>query len=128
MVTELTSGIGSDTGNIVGLNVQPTYFINHYWQVVSRYQLALSNNAEGLRPQRRYEREVDMPEGERYQAVYLGLDHYIAKHRLKLMTGLEYANMNGEHAWTASTMFRFHFGPHSGGAFPMNQILPLDYD
>lgn len=128
LVTELTGGIGSDTGNIVGLNVQPTYFINHYWQVASRYQLALSDNAEGLRPQRRYEREVDMPDGDLYQAVYLGLDHYIAKHRLKLMTGLEYATMNGEHAWTASTMFRFYFGPHSGGAFPMNQILPLDYD
>ncbi len=56
------------------------------------------------------------------------MNYHIAKHRLKLMTGIEYANMSGEHSWTASTMLRFYFGPHSGGAFPMNQILPLDYD
>lgn len=128
LVTEITGGIGSDNGNVVGLNVQPTYFINHYWQLVSRYQLAHSTDSEGLIPQRRYEREVDFPAGDLYQAAYFGVDHYIAKHRLKLMTGLEYSHMGGEHAWTASTMLRFYFGPHSGGAFPMNQILPLDYD
>jgi hypothetical protein len=69
-----------------------------------------------------------MTPGELYQAAYVGLNYYIAKHRLKLMTGLEYSNMSGDTAWTASTMVRFYFGPHSGGAFPMNQILPLDYD
>jgi phosphate-selective porin OprO/OprP len=128
LVTEVTGGIASDNGNVVGLNLQPTYFINHYWQLVSRYQLAHSTGSEGLIPQRRYEREVDFPTGDLYQAVYFGVDHYIAKHRLKLMTGLEYSHMSGEHAWTASTMVRFYFGPHSGGVFPMNQILPLDYD
>jgi hypothetical protein len=69
-----------------------------------------------------------MVDGQLYQAAYVGLNYYIAKHRLKLMTGLEYSNMSGETAWTASTMVRFYFGPHSGGAFPMNQMLPLDYD
>jgi hypothetical protein len=38
------------------------------------------------------------------------------------MTGLEYATMGGEEVWTASTMIRFFFGPHSGGPFPMNQM------
>jgi hypothetical protein len=56
------------------------------------------------------------------------LNYHIAKHRLKLMTGIEYANMSGQEAWTASTMVRFYFGPHSGGAFPMNDILPHEPD
>jgi phosphate-selective porin OprO/OprP len=128
VVTEVTSGIGSENGNATGLNLQPSYFLNREWQVAARYQLAVSNDQEGLNPQRRYEREVGLTPGDLYQAGYLGLNYHIAKHRLKLMTGLEYATINDQHAWTASTMLRFYFGPHSGGAFPMNQVLPLDYD
>ncbi|MFN4896400.1 MAG: porin [Pseudomonadota bacterium] len=128
LVTEVTGGIGSERGNALGLNLQPSYFITREWQLATRYQLARSNDAQGLNAQRRYERAAGLGRGDLYQAGYLGVNYYIAKHRLKLMTGIEYANMSGEHAWTASTMVRFYFGPHSGGAFPMNQILPLDYD
>jgi hypothetical protein len=128
LVNEVTAGFGSDSGNAYGLNLQPSYFFNHYLQLAVRYQLAGSSRSGGLQPQRRYERAVDLPAGDLYQAGYIGLNYYIAKHRLKLMTGLEYSAMNGESAWTASTMLRLYFGPHSGGAFPMNQILPLDYD
>jgi phosphate-selective porin OprO/OprP len=128
LVTEVTAGIGSERGCALGLNLQPSYFITHEWQITTRYQLAASNNDEGLNAQTRYERPAGLGRGDLYQAGYFGVNYYIAKHRLKLMTGIEYAAMSGEHAWTASTMLRFYFGPHSGGAFPMNQILPLDYD
>lgn len=128
LVTELTAGIGSERGSALGLNLQPSYFLTHEWQIATRYQLAGSNNDEGLNAQRRYERAAGLGRGDLYQAGYFGVNYYIAKHRLKLMTGIEYANMSGEHSWTTSTMLRFYFGPHSGGAFPMNQILPLDYD
>jgi phosphate-selective porin OprO/OprP len=128
LVAEATSGIGSDNGNATGLNLQPTYFINQYLQVAARYQIAASNSDQGLQAQRRYERAADVGAGDLYQAGYVGLNYYIAKHRLKLMTGLEYANMSGQEAWTASTMVRFYFGPHSGGAFPMNDILPHEPD
>jgi phosphate-selective porin OprO/OprP len=128
-VAELTGGTGSEKGNAVGLNLQPTYFINHSWQIATRYQVAhATSSSDGLSAQRRYEREAGFTTGDLYQAGYVGVNYYIAKHRLKLMTGLEYSNMSGDEAWTASTMARFYFGPHSGGAFPMNQILPLDYD
>jgi phosphate-selective porin OprO/OprP len=127
-VTEATGGIGSESGNAVGLNLQPTYFFNGYLQLATRFQLAGSNSQQGLQPQRRYEREVGIAPGDLYQAGYVGLNYYIAKHRLKLMTGVEYANMSGEDVWTASTMIRFYFGPHSGGAFPMNDILPHESD
>jgi hypothetical protein len=40
------------------------------------------------------------------------------------MTGIEFSTLGGEEVWTASTMFRVFWGPHSGGAFPMNVVLP----
>ena len=124
MVTEVTAGLGSEDGDAVALNFQPSYFLTDNLQIVGRYQLAGSNNSVGLNPQRRYERPAGLPSGDLYQAAYVGLNYHIAKHRLKLMTGLEYATMGGEEVWTASTMVRFFFGPHSGGAFPMNQMAP----
>lgn len=128
LVAEVTSGIGSESGNATGLNLQPTYFFNQYLQLATRYQIAGSNSEEGLQAQRRYERDAGVGPGDLYQAGYVGLNYHIAKHRLKLMTGIEYANMSGQEAWTASTMVRFYFGPHSGGAFPMNDILPHEPD
>jgi phosphate-selective porin OprO/OprP len=122
VVTEVTAGLGSEAGDAVALNFQPSYFITDNLQLAARYQIATSNDEKGLRAQRRYEREAGLPSGDLYQAAYLGLDYYIAKHRLKIMTGLEYATMGGEDVWTASTMIRFFFGPHSGGPFPMNQM------
>ena len=124
LVTEATAGIGSEDGHAHGLNIQPGWFITNALQLVGRYQFAFSNEEEGLSPQRRYEQPAQLPKGDQYQAGYLGLDYYIAKHRLKIMHGIEYATMGGENVWTSSVMIRFYFGPHSGGAFPMNQMLP----
>ena len=123
LVTELTLGVGGDRGTAYGINIQPGYFITDNIQVVARYQLAASADADGLRAQRRYEREAGLDRGDLYQAAYFGVNYYIAKHRIKLMTGIEYATMGGEHTWTASTMVRFFFGPHSRGPFPMAQLL-----
>ena len=122
LVTEVTAGLGSEEGDAVGLNFQPSYFITDNLQIAGRYQLASSNNPEGLKAQRRYELPAGLPSGDLYQAAYVGLTYHIAKHRLKLMTGIEYATLGGEDVWTASTMVRFFFGPHSGGPFPMNQM------
>lgn len=128
LVTEVTSGLKSSMGDAVGLNIQPTYFLNEYVQIVSRYQIAISDRKKGLSPQSRYEEEVQPRSGDLYQAAYLGMDYYITRHRFKIMHGIEYANMNGRDNWTTTVMLRFFFGPHSGGAFPMNQVLPLEYD
>lgn len=128
ITTEVTAGLGAGSGNAVGLNLQPSYFFTPTTQVTTRYQLASSNKSDGLLPQQRYEGEVGIGPGSLYQAGYIGLNYFLLGHRLKLMTGLEYANMSGHESWTASTMIRLYFGPHSGGAFPMNKILPLDHD
>lgn len=131
VITELLSGVNDKEGNAFGVNFQPGMFVSEEIQLVSRYQLALSNKSEGLNPQSRYEREAGVDKGDLYQAIYGGVNYYIARHRCKLMFGVEYANMNGEYVWTSSAMFRMFFGPHSGGAFPMNVMLPgllFDYD
>lgn len=128
LISEVTAGIDRNQGRIMGLNLQPTYFLDTTTQLVTRYQVAVSSAEQLMDPQVRYEREVGLEAGQLYQALYLGVNFHLAKHRLKLMYGLEYANMSGEDSWTASSMVRFYFGPHSGGAFPMNSVLPHDVD
>ena len=123
LITEITAGLGSDNGDAIGLNLQPGYFLTRRVQVVARYQLAGSNDDNGLSAQRRYEREANLSRGDVYQAGYAGLNYHLAEHRAKLMTGIEYASLDGEHSWTASVALRLFFGPHSRGPFPMAQVL-----
>ena len=123
LITEITAGLGSDNGDAIGLNLQPGYFLTRRVLVVARYQLAGSNDDNGLSAQRRYEREANLSRGDVYQAGYAGLNYHLAEHRAKLMTGIEYASLDGEHSWTASVALRLFFGPHSRGPFPMAQVL-----
>lgn len=128
LVTELTTGLGSEEGDAIGLNLQPGWFMTRRLQVVARYQLAGSNDDDGLRAQRRYERQAGLGNGDLYQAGYVGLNLHLAEHRAKLMTGIEYATLDGEHSWTASVAVRVFFGPHSRGPFPMAQVLVPEPD
>jgi len=123
LVTELTAGFGGQRGDAVGLNVQPSYFLTDTLEVVGRYQLATASQANGLRAQRRYESPAGMPDGDSYQAVTLGLNRYVAGHRLKLMTSVEYAKMDDRDVFTFFAGFRMFFGPHSNAPFPGNKML-----
>ena len=87
LISEVTGGFDSAKGDAIGLNIQPTYFINRSLQIATRYQIAHSTDEGGLSSQRRYERPVGLGAGDRYQAGYVGLNYYIAKHRIKVMTG-----------------------------------------
>lgn len=81
-----------------GVAIMPYYDITDKLQVVGRYQYAHGDD-DGLRAQSRYERQVpsitDGGRGEDYHAFYLGLNYYIHGHNLKLMSGLEYATLDG---------------------------------
>lgn len=123
LVTEVTTGLGGRRGDAAGLNFQPSVFLTDKLQLVGRYQLAASARANGLSAQRRYERNVGLNNGSHYQAAYAGLNYHVAAHRVKLMTGMEYAKMDGRDSWMAMVAFRFFFGPHSKGPFPMAQTL-----
>ena len=128
LITEITAGLGSANGDAIGLNLQPGYFITRHLQAVARYQVAGSNDDRGLRAQRRYEREANLSTGDVYHAGYFGLNYYLAEHRVKLMTGVEYASLGGEHTWTGFVAVRVFWGPHSRGPFPMGQVLQPDSD
>jgi phosphate-selective porin OprO/OprP len=90
---------------------------------VGRSQVATASEGNGLRAQRRYEASAGMLDGDMYQAVYLGLNRYIAGHRLKVMTGVEYSKMNDRDVFTFFAGFRMFFGPHSNAPFPGNKML-----
>jgi hypothetical protein len=106
-----------------GFVLIPTYDITPKLQLVGRYQLGLSDTDTGLSPQRRYEREVGGGSGDVYNAVYLGLNYLLfdgrdvgkkpeLRHRLKLMGGVEYANMDGPggfDSWTALAGVRVYW-------------------
>jgi phosphate-selective porin OprO/OprP len=123
VVTELTAGFGGQRGDAVGLNIQPSYFLTDTLEAVARYQVASSSESNGLRAQRRYERPAGLVDGDFYQAIYLGLNDYIVGHRLKLMTGVEYAKMNDRKVFTLLAGFRMFFGPQSNAPFPGNKML-----
>ena len=123
IVTEVTAGFGGERGDAVGLNFQPSVFLTDKLELVSRYQLAGASEAGGLRSQRRYESPAGLPDGDHYQATYLGLNYYLAGHRIKLLTGMEHARMNGRDAFTLFAGFRMFFGPHSNAPYPGNKLL-----
>ena len=123
LVTEGLIGIGGNGGSAAGLNIQPAWFITDKLQLATRYQVAFSEEDNGLRAQRRYERNAGLSTGDLYQAVYAGLNYHVAAHRLKVMAGAEYATIGGEDVWTFSVMWRCFWGPHSRGPFPMAHML-----
>lgn len=123
LVTEFTAGVGSPKGDAYGINLQPGIFLTKRIQLVGRYQYAGSPKSTGLAAQRRYERGAGLTTGDSYNAGYLGLNYYLAEHRIKFMTGVEISALGGETVWTGSLMVRVFFGPHSRGPFPMAQVL-----
>lgn len=118
LVTEATAGLSGQRGHAYGVNLQPGWFITDKLQLVGRYQLAGSDQSNGLRAQRRYERTVGMNTGDLYQATYLGLNYYIFGHRAKILAGAEYATLGGRESWMLATGFRIFWGPHSRAPFP----------
>ena len=108
---------GGYSDDAYGIVLLPTYDISDKLQLVARYTYA-SSDGDGLRAQKRYERKASLTDsgyGEDYQSYYLGLNYYINDHKLKLMTGIEYADMNGGNdggdysGWTLFSGLRLYF-------------------
>ncbi len=123
LVSEALLGTRSVNGDAFGINIQPGYFFTERLQLATRYQLAVADENNGLVAQRRYERTVGVANGDVYQSGYAGFNYYLAGHRIKLMNGIEYANMDGQDIWTASIAIRVFWGPNSNGPFPMAKTL-----
>ena len=98
--TDFIGGIGrGHQGDVWGVILTPTYFLTHKLQAVLRYQYTHGAN-DSLKLQTRYEAlagDIKSTKftGSDYNAAYFGLNYYIHRHNLKLMTGVEYGNMAG---------------------------------
>ena len=108
---------GGYSDDAYGIVLLPAYEISDKLQLVARYTYA-SSDGDGLRAQKRYERKATLTDsgyGEDYQSYYLGLNYYINDHKLKLMTGIEYADMDGGSdggdysGWTLFSGLRLYF-------------------
>lgn len=124
MGVDLTYADPKETdGHVFGLTIEPTWVLsnevsgnNDPLQLAVRYQYATSNEDNGLSLQRRYEQKVTAGEGNRYQAIYAGLNYYLYSHKLKLMAGGEYAHMKDDanaggkyRGWTWFGAVRLYF-------------------
>lgn len=99
LTAEVLAGFGPS--NNFGLILTPTYDITKKLQAIGRFQVFSSDEPKGQSPQKRYEGSIGAPKGDLYSAAYLGLNYYIYGQKLKLMNGVEYANMSGgESSWT----------------------------
>jgi len=104
MGIDLTAARPLETdGYVWGLTLEPTWMLldellgrNDPLQLALRYQFATSSEDNGLHLQRRYEEKVTSGEGNRYQALYAGLNYFLYSHHLKLMLGGEYARMKDD--------------------------------
>ena len=110
-------------GHVFGLTIEPTWMLSNELfgnsdplQLAVRYQYATSNEDNGLSLQRRYEQKVTAGEGNRYQAIYAGLNYFLYGNKLKLMAGGEYAHMKDDaedggkyRGWTWFGAVRLYF-------------------
>lgn len=120
LVGELLYGTGSRS-DAFGINLIPSIMLSDKLQAVLRYQVAFSDAEEGLAGQSRYERAAGAGRGDLYQAGYAGFNYFLYGHKLKLMGGVEYANMSGPKGfdgWTALLGVRVFWGPETKGMYP----------
>lgn len=91
--SEVAAGTG-DLGqsDLWGAVLLPFYNLTEKLQVAGRYTYLHSAGENGLRLAL-YENQVVAGRGDEYHEVYLGVNYYLYRHRLKLQTGLSYADM-----------------------------------
>jgi phosphate-selective porin OprO/OprP len=110
---------GAPVPDVWGISLIPTYNLTDKLQLVARYQFARANGDGGLKLQTHYELtapDLVTASGNQYQAGYLGVNYYIYGHKLKLMTGVEYSDMQdnstaggGYDGWTWMSGARMYF-------------------
>jgi phosphate-selective porin OprO/OprP len=98
--------------DLQGVMVMPFYDLGDSVQLVARYTYLESDDANGVRFGR-YENEIESGRGDEYREAYVGMNYYWYGHKLKLQTGLQYADMRDRAAdggaytgWSWTTGFR----------------------
>ncbi len=80
-----------------GVMTMPFFNLTSRFQVVGRYTYVRSEDANGVRLGR-YENQVTEGRGDRYEEFYIGVNYYFYGHKLKLQSGLQFADMNDDAA------------------------------
>jgi phosphate-selective porin OprO/OprP len=92
--TDLSSAQGYlGQSDMWGAMAMPFYNITPKLQGVFRYTYMSSDAPNGLRPAG-YEARVVPGRGDEYNELYLGANYYFYGHRLKVQSGLQWADMN----------------------------------
>jgi phosphate-selective porin OprO/OprP len=77
---------------LFGFVVMPWFNITRDLQAVARYTYLDSDGPDGIRLNR-YDTAITGNKGDEYQDIYLGLNYYIYGHKLKVQTGVQFAEM-----------------------------------
>ena len=94
--TELAAGVGYlGQKDLWGAMVMPFYNITDKLQAVARYTHLGSDGNNGIRLAH-YESDAVTGRGNRYDDGYLGLNYYFYGHKLKVQTGVQYAEMQDD--------------------------------
>ena len=117
LVTQLGYGDGIATkGNIFEFMVMPTYLITKQLELVTRYQLGLASQSNGITTLNRQEKTVGKFTGDTDNIFYVGLNYYIYGQKFKFMAGEQYDKLTGgtgAHAdfdgWTTLVGMRMYF-------------------
>ena len=75
-----------------GVMTMPFFNLTSRFQVVGRHTYLSSESANGVRLAR-YENRVTDGRGDRYNEFYVGVNYYFYGHKLKLQSGLQFADM-----------------------------------
>ena len=76
-----------------GVTAMPFFYVTDKLQFVGRYTFLTSDGTNGVRLAT-YENRVDSGRGDRYNELYLGANYFFYGHKLKLQSGLQFADMN----------------------------------
>jgi len=83
--------------NVLGVMAMPYYNLTDKVQTVFRFTFLQSDANNGL-ILNTYENRVVRALGDRYRESYVGLNYYLYGHKLKLQTGLQFADMQDKAA------------------------------
>ena len=78
--------------DVWGAMAMPFFNLTSGFQVVTRYTYLRSRDDNGVRLAR-YENQVTDGRGDRYNEFYVGLNYYFYGHKLKLQSGLQFADL-----------------------------------
>jgi phosphate-selective porin OprO/OprP len=95
--TDLSAASGYlDQSDLWGFMAMPFVNLTDRLQLAGRYTVLKSEDENGVRLAT-YESRVVSGRGDEYNEVYAGANYYFYDHKLKLQTGIQYADMN-DHA------------------------------